>query len=431
MSKKTEYIVIESMSQQEWDLLSGLWDKYCKTTHQPNMNKFYVWAPEFLTSYRHVSSGGGPHIGPAPYTSGSIRWKCQRFKYGLKGMNKMEFKIPQQPVFNVAEDITARKQKAEDKVWKDKYHDLYKEYEKLEKEVEAYAGTKKHLQSYKIEQPGKSKSESVAIALASDWHMEESVEPGKVNDMNEYTLDIARSRANDFARNLAKLWQMSNREGRVGQMVLGLLGDFITGNIHQDSIESCTLRPTEAINFASESIVSVLKYLLENTDCSYVLPCHSGNHSRITKGIHWGNEKGNSLEWLMYKQLAQYFAGNKRMQFIIAEGHHSYVEIMPGYTTRWHHGHAIRYAGGVGGLTIPAAKAIANWNLGRPAQLDCFGHHHTSFKGTNFVSNGSLIGWNPFAIAIKCAFEKPSQTFGLVNLKYKEFTAHHKIFVSK
>jgi hypothetical protein len=63
-------------------------------------------------------------------------------------------------------------------------------------------------------------------------------------------------------------------------------------------------------------------------------------------------------------------------------------------TVRFHHGHSIRYAGGVGGIYIPTNKAIAQWNKGRHADLDVFGHFHQLRDGGNFICNGSLIGYN-------------------------------------
>ena len=77
------------------------------------------------------------------------------------------------------------------------------------------------------------------------------------------------------------------------------------------------------------------------------------------------------------------------------------------------------YSGGIGGLTIPMEKAIAGWNRGREQApyLDVFGHHHTAMQNPRFISNGSLIGYGPFSLAIKAGFEPPQQTFFLLDSK--------------
>jgi hypothetical protein len=99
------------------------------------------------------------------------------------------------------------------------------------------------------------------------------------------------------------------------------------------------------------------------------------------------------------------------------------------YTVRLHHGHGLNYGGGVGGLTIPVNKAISQWNKGVKANLDVFGHFHTSLNFNNFVSNGSLIGYNAYALRIKADFEKPTQSFFLVNKKHNAKSIHTPIFV--
>lgn len=62
-------------------------------------------------------------------------------------------------------------------------------------------------------------------------------------------------------------------------------------------------------------------------------------------------------------------------------------------------------------------KAIAAWDRSIRADLDVFGHYHTAMDGGKFVSNGSLIGYNAFAVAIKAPFEKPKQMTFLIDKK--------------
>jgi len=88
--------------------------------------------------------------------------------------------------------------------------------------------------------------------------------------------------------------------------------------------------------------------------------------------LHICTEAGNSLERFMYHQLAERFKSEPRVKFVIGDGLHVYVNVF-GFVLRFHHGHAVRYAGGVGGIFIPVNKAIAQWNKGRRADYDVFG----------------------------------------------------------
>jgi len=161
---------------------------------------------------------------------------------------------------------------------------------------------------------------------------------------------------------------------------------------------------------------------LKNSAYDLVIPCHSGNHARTTEETYIGSEYGHSLEYFMYKNLEKFFVGEKRVQFNVVKGYHSYQQVYD-TTIRFHHGHWIRYSGGVGGIFIPANKAIAQWNKAKPATLDCFAHFHQLKDGGNFISNGSVIGYNPFAINIKADYEPPRQAFFVIDSKRgKTFT---------
>jgi hypothetical protein len=110
----------------------------------------------------------------------------------------------------------------------------------------------------------------------------------------------------------------------------------------------------------------------------------------------------------MYHTLASRYEGTN-VEFQISNSYHNLFEVY-GRRIRFHHGDALRYGGGVGGLYIPVNKAIAQWNKLTPVYLDVFGHWHQEIDGGNFISNGSLIGYNAFALEIKASPEPPQQT---------------------
>ena len=277
------------------------------------------------------------------------------------------------------------------------------------------------------------KSESAAVFVWSDWHLEERVYPEQVSNKNEYNLKIFDERFLKLLHGCMAWYKIESTKTTILTIVLALLGDFITGSIHEDLAEANQLAPADAIHRAYSKIVTAIKFILENTpkNVSLVIPCHSGNHGRMTKEQRIATESGNSLEYFMYLMLQDYFDGEKRIKFIVQPGYHSYVSFFEGmYDVRFHHGHQINYQGGVGGITIPVNKAIAQWNKAKPVNLDVFGHFHTKFDGGNFVSNGSMIGYNPYAVSIKASFEKPCQQFFLVNREYAEKTVVAPVFLT-
>lgn len=265
---------------------------------------------------------------------------------------------------------------------------------------------------------GSGTSEATPVVVASDWHIEEIVTPASVSGLNEFNLEIAEARVRRFFQATLNLIRNHLHPGvSIHTVVLALLGDFITNDIHgAENAEANALLPIDAILRVQGWLVSGIEFLLEHSDYEFVIPCKVGNHSRTTQTTRFTTETGHSLETLLYVYLADHFRNEPRVKFVIDNGYHTYLTVYD-KTIRFHHGHAIKYGGGIGGLFIPTYKAISQWEKGRHADLDVFGHFHQSKDGGNFLCNGSLIGYNTFALSIKADFERPQQTLFLVDKK--------------
>jgi hypothetical protein len=264
---------------------------------------------------------------------------------------------------------------------------------------------------------GTGTSEATPVVLISDWHSEEIVKPASVSGLNEFNPGVCAKRVTTFWQSSLRLIRLLNQDVKIHQVVLALLGDFITNQIHgADNAENNATLPVQAIIDVQDKIIAGIQFFLEHSKYDLVIPCKVGNHSRITLKVRHASEAGHSLESLMYVHLAAYFRGEKRVKFVIEDGYHTYMNVYD-QTIRLHHGHNIQYQGGIGGLFIPAFKAVSQWNKARHADLDVFGHFHQSKDGRAFVCNGSLIGYNAFAVAIKADYEPPMQTLLLIDKK--------------
>jgi len=317
----------------------------------------------------------------------------------------------------ISEDRILRMKKREDTEYKKKYELVLRQIERLEADhssiLEIVKDERRHI-IYPVK--GGGASEAVAVAVASDWHIEEEVRLESVNGKNRYDLKEAKRRADKFFQKVVALTRKEQQDVAIDTLVLALLGDFTSGNIHPELLSICSLPPTKAILEAQGFLQSGIEFILNNSRLNLVIPCHVGNHSRITPKTYISSEQGNSLEYGMYHSLKMRFAGEPRVKFIIAEGYHSFLDV---YDTkiRFHHGHSLKYQGGVGGLTIPVNKAIAQWNKETRVDMDVFGHWHTYMPLKNFVANGSLIGYNAFAVSIKADYDVPKQAYFLVDKK--------------
>lgn len=318
---------------------------------------------------------------------------------------------------SVKGDLQKMESHNELKSLKARYSVALRRIEALQKQVSYKNALDDSVETHKIEPKVSSgTTEATPILVASDWHVEERVDQRLVNGLNEYSIGTARHRADKFFRNGLRLTQICQQDAKINTIVLALLGDFFSNDIHDELAEVNQLLPMDACLMAQDLIASGIQFLLDNSQFDIVIPTASGNHARTTRQVHISTEAGHSLEYMMYQNLAKFFRNEPRVKFIIERGYHTYVQIH-GLTVRFSHGHQLRYQGGVGGLYIPAGKALAQWNKGRKADLDIFGHFHSLKDGGNFISNGSMIGYNAYAVSIKADFERPQQAFVLIDSK--------------
>jgi len=263
--------------------------------------------------------------------------------------------------------------------------------------------------------PKKITGESTAILTLSDWHWEERVDPSTVNYKNEFTPAIAAKRARGMFQKAAALIDFCRGFTTINQLVIAVLGDLITGYIHEELEESNWLSPTQAILDVQEHLVSGIEFLKKETKCKeIIIPTAVGNHGRTQRKKRISTSYKNSFEWLLYKMLAFSYRNDPIVRWQVGNGYHNWLEVQ-GHPVRFHHGDSIRYQGGVGGITIPVNKAIAAWNKTEPAALDIFGHYHQSKEDRWWVSNGSLIGMNAYTVEIKADYEEPSQSLTIMS----------------
>lgn len=256
---------------------------------------------------------------------------------------------------------------------------------------------------------------AVAVALMSDWHVEERVDPNKINGVNKYSLAIAKKRIERYFQGLAWKIRHHRSDYEIKRLIAFLLGDFISGYIHPELMETAELAPGPAIVWWLSEIEAGIVMILDLfPDLEIELLCAVGNHERTTDKIRVATRVENSFGFIAYEMLRQKFTGNKRVRMHVTTGSHVYAEVWD-WTIRGTHGDDIRYQGGVGGLSIPLRKKVDAWNETAKADYTVFGHWHQHCDFNWAVGNGSLIGYSPFSQWIGARYEPPSQAFFLID----------------
>lgn len=259
------------------------------------------------------------------------------------------------------------------------------------------------------------KRPAAAVALLGDAHIEEAVVRTTAID-NEYNLRIAQLRVARFFAGVVWLVQHARETFSIDTLILAILGDLISGQIHDENVETSAVPPAHAALLARDWIAAGIQRILSDTDLSLRVPCVFGNHSRTTKRVRAATGYGHSWEWLVYQVLAQDFAREKRVQFHTPKDDMAYCTVLD-RELAFAHGDAINYGGGIGGLTVPAIKAMHRWQAWRDVDYYHFGHFHQRLDLGVLAFNGSVIGPNWYAK--RCGFtpEPPQQSFYVLDAK--------------
>lgn len=315
----------------------------------------------------------------------------------------------------VDEDLQEVWSKKEHREVKWKYNELLIRFNDLEDKLEDISEVKNVKPRFIRINPSIVKSEATAVWVASDWHLDEVIDPATINYMNEFNPKIAEDRAKNFFKNWLRLTDIMSKDIKIEHILMAVLGDMISWYIHPELVENNSSSPTEALIKFRDLLVSWIKYILDNSNYKLTLICKMGNHWRTTEKIRVSTWAKNSYEWLIYHLIANEFKDNERVNFIVEDWYHTYFKVYD-YTLRFHHWDAMKFGWWVWWLTIPVNKAIWQWNKWpKKADLDVFWHFHTSMFHKDFVSNWSLVWYNAYAERIKADYEVPQQAFFLMD----------------
>ena len=318
---------------------------------------------------------------------------------------------------SIKTDMQVNTYKSAYKALKSKVSALQAELYNKEQEIEKYAIISNMHNIERISVQNKDKREVVPVVVASDWHIEETVTAAITNGLNEYNLEIAEDSIRQFFSKACIEIQRTKTINNVNTVVLAILGDIINGVLRNEDLESNQTTPVDAVAIARSLIYEGIKTMIKSTGCHIRVICCVGNHGRLTDKIHYSNQVHNSLEYLIYKTLERDYRDNANVSFIVSEAPYVIQPIF-GVNVRFHHGHAAKFNGGIGGLAVPVIRKTQQMNTIEHADLDVIGHFHSAQMFSNVIVNGSLVGSNGYSMALGLPHDIPKQTYFEIDSVY-------------
>lgn len=261
----------------------------------------------------------------------------------------------------------------------------------------------------------------VPTLLLSDFHWGERVFPKQVNNVNEYTVAIARERLRYCVETAIHLCRILDRDMRYPGIVVPLGGDMVSGAIHEELRASNEIPTMPVVLDLVDNLVPAIKTLADTFGAVF-LPCVSGNHGRDTMKIYAKGRNHTSFDWLLYQFLARTLAHDKRITFYIPEGSDAYYRV---YDHKYALTHGDQFRGGDGmiGALGPILRGDHK-KRSRNSQIDqdydtlMMGHWHQRIQLTRVIVNSCLKGYDEFAFTNNFPFEQPSQNLWITNPRY-------------
>lgn len=271
-----------------------------------------------------------------------------------------------------------------------------------------------------VNAPGSmSKSSPGTPSIAfGDWHWAERVYPEQVAGLNECTLAIQHARAKRVTDKAVDLLKHHMVRPEYPGIVVKLLGDMVSGDIHQELQETNELPTIPTVLDVCGVLRQCLTYLADELGRVHVV-CVVGNHGRNTKKMQAKNRTATSFDWLTYKMLEQQFSDDNRVTFQIPDGADARLKI---YSHDYNITHGDQFRGGDGiiGPLGPIVRGDYKKRL-RESMVDqtydtlLMGHFHRLITLSQLIVNGSLIGYNEYAYVNNLPYEPPRQAMWITH----------------
>ena len=265
----------------------------------------------------------------------------------------------------------------------------------------------------------------VPTLFLSDFHYGEVVRPDAVNNLNNFDKKISQLRLKSTVETAIDLCHNHMVNPKYPGIVLALGGDMMSGSIHDELIESNDGTSIDHVLELFDQLIWTITTLADKFHKVFIPTCY-GNHSRMYQ--QWRNKEAAhlSFDWMLYNMLEKHFTANKdtRVQYLIPTGFDAYYKI---YDTSYllTHGDRLGVRGGTGivGMLGPIARGVQKVrseyaNFGKSIDYVIMGHYHQYISIKGAIVNGSLKGYDEYAMSNRFAFEIPKQALWFTHPQY-------------
>lgn len=240
-------------------------------------------------------------------------------------------------------------------------------------------------------------TEQVTLVL-SDWHLAEVVRQADANGINRYNSMICANRLWTIVEKFKRIVQMHRAMYEITKINLLVLGDLISGSIHDEFVWSNDMSDQASQIMGARLLRMVVNEIL-SLGIEVEVHCICGNHARTTKKLPTKNLVHTSLEWPVYEFTKMLFEGDDRVIFNVYTSQFARIDIF-GHPVMIEHGIGVTngkeedFESDLRNILDDPVYRQATGLQGITFELAVIGDRHKPKFLERTIVNGSLIGQN-------------------------------------
>ena len=291
--------------------------------------------------------------------------------------------------------------------------------EALREGVFRLAATPPEPEHWAPDTPEDGKHREVIVLPISDVHMGEVIDFDQMGGRNAYNKTIAARRLERLFQSVVKLGTTHWHGPKPAAIYVILLGDLITGEIHEELAKTNDLLSIPAVCELSDLLIAGLDLLLRSFDCEIRVVGLPGNHGRTTRKPEAKGSVLNSYDTLVAWTVERWFRARnaERISFTAPASGDALININ-GWNILFTHGNNIGSRGGMGFIG-PAAtiargmqRVIQDYAaVGEIVDFVVTGHFHTPIELEQGFCNGSVPGPSEYSMQGRMRSHPASQWF--------------------
>lgn len=262
-----------------------------------------------------------------------------------------------------------------------------------------------------------------AVLELSDLHIGELIRPEETEGFGAFNFAIAQERMFLLGQKLLEWVQMHRMNFNITKLHIMGIGDYVSGNIHQELMVTNEFPlPVQTAN-AGLLIGEFVNRLAPYFEEIVFIGVGADNHGRLQPKPQAKQKATNSMSFLVHAIIEQYLKKNTNIKFIFSEGMKYNAEIA-GHKFLIEHGDTIKAVLGIpyyGIERMSGRESRRRMGTDKEFNYHAIGHWHVpGVVSGNVLMNGSLSGTTEYDHSAG-RHALPSQASFLVHPTYGVF----------